>query len=75
VSGYGWLISRIDWEQLQFHHRIGNDVVFASTMLRDNYRANWARVKNSKDDYSRVEAAGKWLALYRDSPFCLESIR
>jgi hypothetical protein len=33
-------------------------------MLREKYRANWLSVKTIKDDLSRLETAGRWLALY-----------
>ena len=37
-------------------------------MLRENYRKNGLRVKDAKDDYARVEAAGQWLARYGSNP-------
>ena len=66
--GYGWLIPRIDWEQLTFHPQILSDIGFSSSMLKDNYRKNWVQVKNTKVDLERIEAAGKWLAIYHSDP-------
>ncbi|OBT60329.1 hypothetical protein VE03_10768, partial [Pseudogymnoascus sp. 23342-1-I1] len=71
ATGYGWLLPRIDWEQLVFRRRIATRVAFANSMLRDSYRKNWREVKGAKGDLGRIEAAGRWLELYQADPSCL----
>ena len=67
-SGYAWLLPRIDWEQLVFRPEFADNIAYASSMLQDTYRKNWARVKDTKDDFGRLEAAGKWLSFYQKHP-------
>jgi hypothetical protein len=62
--GYAWLLPRVDWEQLEFRRRIAHKIAFTSSMLRDTYRKNWERVRESKDDYVRIEGAGQWIERY-----------
>jgi len=69
--GYMWHLPRIDWESMSFQAQITDQIAFTSSMLRDNYRRNALQVKNAKHDYARLEAAGQWLATYRDSENCL----
>jgi hypothetical protein len=63
-TGYGWFLPRVDWERLEFRRPLAHRMAFASSMLRDTYRRNWARVVDSKNDLERVEAAGRWIELY-----------
>jgi hypothetical protein len=63
-AGYGWFLPRVDWERLEFRRPLAHRMAFASSMLRDTYRRNWARVVDSKNDLERVEAAGQWIELY-----------
>jgi hypothetical protein len=70
ATGYGWLLPRIDWEQLTFRPRFAEEMAFCQSMLRDSYRKNWASVKDAKDDISRLEAANRWLLLYGEYDSC-----
>lgn len=72
--GYMWFLPRIDWGMMAFRERFAADMAFGNSMLRDFYRKNWGRVKDSKDDYARIEAAGKWLGLYRTNQDCKDII-
>lgn len=68
--GYMWFPGRIDWQQMVFQERFANQIGFANSMLREKYRANWLNVKTAKDDLSRLETAGRWLALYHTNIEC-----
>ena len=69
-SAYGWFLPRIDWSEMAFHRGIAHKVAFASSMLRDTYRKHGALVRDSKDDYRKVEAAGQWMSCYWQVPEC-----
>ena len=62
--GYMWFLLWVDWEAMAFWERFAANMAFGSSMLCDYYRKNWSRVKDSKDDYARVEATSQWLCLY-----------
>jgi len=73
-AGYMWLLPRIDWEKMVFRPRIAQEMAFTSSMLRDHYWKHGTRVRDAKDDYTRVEAAGQWLNYYGTSQDCKDMI-
>ena len=73
-TGYGWLLPRIDWETLTFRPRFADEMAFCQSMLRDAYRRNWASIKDAKDDVSRLEAAARWVTLFKGCHECEEWI-
>jgi len=58
-SGYAWLRSRIDWEEMVFRSQIAPDIAFVDDLLRNTYRKNWLSVKDIIDDFGRLELLGK----------------
>ena len=65
---------RIDWGTMVFRPRIAENMAFTSSMLRENYWKNGLRVKDAKDDYARVKAAGRWLNHYGNSQDCRDIV-
>jgi hypothetical protein len=74
TCGYGWIMPRLDWERLAFRYRFAHKVAFADNAMRDEYRKNWKVVVNSKNDYTRIEAADQWLARFGDADECCDYI-
>lgn len=72
--GYMWFLPRINWEEMVFRTHIAEKMAFNYSMLRENYRKNGLQVKDAKDDYARVEAAGQWLRCYGSNQACRDII-
>jgi hypothetical protein len=68
--GYMWLNPRIDWKSMVFRSQFTNQMAFSSSMLRTNYQKNFLQVGEAKDDYMRIEAAGRWLEQYGTDEDC-----
>jgi hypothetical protein len=63
-SGYGWLLPKIDWEQLTFLPGLTKEIRYNDTALYDTYRKRWATVKDVKDAWKRLELIDGRLGMY-----------
>jgi hypothetical protein len=71
-SGYGWLLPKVDWELMTFQLGLSNEMRYTDLAMHDNYRKQWAGVKDIKDDMKMLDLIGTWLSLYHSNAEMLE---
>lgn len=72
-SGYCWFLPKIDWAHFTFRQDLPGQSLnlFSNVHMAEAYQVRWQAVRESKDDFVRLDTIASWLRQYQSSePVC-----
>jgi hypothetical protein len=64
--GYCWFLPKIDWTHFVFRQGLQGQSLFGNVRMAEAYQARWLAVRESKDDFVKIEAIISWLQQHRN---------